>query len=384
MYSQVNVKKVSSVKAGRIQVSSTSGGSYSKLLVGGYASSVYAGAGGLGTRISTSVHHGGYSRDTISGHEKETMQVLNSRLSNYLEKVRSLEKNNAELEIQIRDWYSNKSSSEERDDIHYFQTIEDLKKQILSATTDNANIMLQIDNARLAAADFRMKFENEQTLCTSTEHDIYELRKVIDQLTIMKSDLEAQIESINEELMFLTKNHAEEISELHKKSSGNIDVEVDAIPSVDLAKIMDDMRTQYEQLVEKQRMEAKYWFEKKVEQWNEEIHISTTELETRRKEVTELTRKKQDLEIESQTELSKKTALATTLENVNIQSSIQLAEIQDTISNIGDQVQQNRNDIANQMFEFGLLFDLKTRLENEITTYRNLLDGEDASFPTNS
>ena len=85
--------------------------------------------------------------------EKETMQDLNDHLASYLERGRSLEADDQKLEMKTRE-HLEKKGPQVRDWGHYFKTIEDLRAQIFASAVDNACIILQIDNARLAADDF--------------------------------------------------------------------------------------------------------------------------------------------------------------------------------------------------------------------------------------
>lgn len=67
----------------------------------------------------------------ISCDEKMTMQNLNDRLASYLDKVRSLEEENADLESKIRQWYDRQGPpSELKDYSSYYQQIEELKNQV--------------------------------------------------------------------------------------------------------------------------------------------------------------------------------------------------------------------------------------------------------------
>lgn len=71
-----------------------------------------------------------FGEGELTGSEKETMQFLNERLASYLEKVRQLERENAELEGRIRDWCEQQVPYMRPDYQSYFQAIEELQKKV--------------------------------------------------------------------------------------------------------------------------------------------------------------------------------------------------------------------------------------------------------------
>ncbi|XP_042529079.1 keratin, type I cuticular Ha6 [Dipodomys spectabilis] len=317
----------------------------------------------------------------FNGNEKETMQFLNDRLANYLEKVRQLEQDNAVLESRIREWYECQIPYICPDYQSYFKTIEDFQQKILLTKSENARLVLQIDNAKLAADDFRTKYETELSLRQLVEADINGLRRILDELTLCKADLEAQVESLKEELLCLKKNHEEEVNTLRCQLGDRLNVEVDAAPPVDLNKILDDMRCQYETLVENNRRDVEAWFNTQTEELNQQVVSSSEQLQCCQTEIIELRRTVNALEIELQAQQSMRNSLESTLAETEARYGSQLAQMQCLITNVESQLAEIRCDLERQNHEYQVLLDVKARLESEIATYRRLLEGEDCKLP---
>ena len=73
-----------------------------------------------------------------------------------------------------------------------------------------------------------------------------------------------------------------------------------------------------------------------------------------------------------------KASLEGSLAETEARYGAQLAQLQGLISNIEQQLCELRCDMERQNNEYQVLLDVKTRLEQEIATYRRLLEGEDA------
>lgn len=310
--------------------------------------------------------------------EKETMKNLNDRLASYLEQVRSLESSNKKLELQIREYCEKRTHSDhkERNYTAYFSLIADLRNKISKQQLENQRVTFQINDAQITLDNFRLKVEKEMNMRSSVERDVSHLRGAQDGLTQTRPSLELQIQGLKEELVYMQKNHEDEMRLLRAQQGGSVNVEVDTAESVDLIKVLNEVRQQYETVMEKNKTELHRWFETKVESIKTEITSTTVEAKTFQTELSELKKTCQTYEISRESLLTEVGYLQQTLEEVQRRVSVQLTQLQMMINALEAELQQLRVSMETQKSEYSTLLDLKMRLELEIEEYRRLLGGE--------
>ncbi|KAK6483277.1 keratin [Huso huso] len=353
------------------------------------AASMFTGADGRGSRISvpiiravsnnlsSSLDLNAGSSALLHNNEKETMQGLNGRLAGYLSKVRGLEEANSRLEDQIKEVMS-RTTPTERDWSAYEKPLTDLRKQVSDMALDNARLVLQIDNARLAADDFKVKWEAELAMRQGVEQDIGGLRKIIDDTSIGRMQLENQIESLNEELAFLKRNHEEEVASIRAQiSDSSVSVEVDAPKGVDLGEMIAQIRSQYETAAQKSREDTEVWYKNKFEELSMEVTQNTEALQSAKSELNDLHRQKKGLEIELQTLHNTNCSLEDTLHDIENRYNMEVGKLNQAIRQLEDELGQVRTTTERQANEYTILLNMKMKLEAEIATYRRLLEGEE-------
>ncbi|XP_051526858.1 keratin, type 1, gene c5 isoform X1 [Myxocyprinus asiaticus] len=309
--------------------------------------------------------------------EKETMQGLNDRLASYLEKVRSLEKSNTDLELRIKQLMIERAPKGHDIDGLMAQA-HAIGQEVRKKTLENARIMLEIDNAKLAADDFRIKWEAEATLCHSIERDCHALRRAKSDHDQIIATLRGDLDSLKEELYFLRKNHDEEMSALKSRQANEqVNVEVDAAQGPDLGVIMAELRTQYEAIARKNKEDAEMWYLKKLETVQSEVKESNEALRCTQSELNERRRFLQALEVELDSLRKQVGVLEGNLGETNQKYTIEIERLQGTLTQLEDELSHLRLDMQRIKTDYEQLLRIKQNLELEIATYKRLLDGEE-------
>ncbi|XP_051898076.1 keratin, type I cytoskeletal 50 kDa-like [Pristis pectinata] len=367
-------------RSGSLRSSARAGGggtfsSFSSMSMSSRGRSMGMGSG-IGSGFSGASFSGGSSSLRVSGgvtgNEKETMIGLNNRLSTYLEQVKNLEKTNTELELQLKEIQVG-SALTTIDYSAYDQIIKPLREQILQIHLGNARLALDLDNAALAARDFQTKYENELNTRQSVEADIADLKGMKEEYIHNCKELESDLTGAQEELVYLKKDHEEQLAELRKQITGTVSVSVEAASAPDLSKMLEELRLSYETMCKKNKDEMDSWYSAQIDKQTTLTVQVNEAAESAKLQLKELRQQLQTLQAEYDSLLSANASLANSIDEINDSYAKQLGSLKMTISNLQMELTNLRNDIVKKAKEYEDLINIKMQLQMEIAKYRELL-----------
>ncbi|XP_036917165.1 phakinin isoform X2 [Sturnira hondurensis] len=308
------------------------------------------------------------------------IEDLGDCLVEYMAKVHALEQAIQDLEAQLRMHLESKAGSCEKWGALRASWASSCQ-QVGEAVLENARLMLQTESIQAGVDDFKERYENEQPFRKAVEEEINSLYKVIDEAHWTKIDLEGQIESLKEELGFLSRSYEEDVKALYKQLEVSELEQVGVPMGTGLDDILETIRTHWERDVEKNWMEAGASLQAK--QQAEVARLAQTQEEklaaALRAEVHDASCQVQSLQAETESLRVLKRGLENTLHDAKHWHDLELQNLGAVVSRLESELREMRVEAEQQQQARERLLAHRCRLQRDLASYHALLDREESN-----
>ncbi|CAD5208407.1 unnamed protein product [Bursaphelenchus xylophilus] len=350
--------------------------------------------------------------------EKQKLSNLNDRLAGYIEKVRSLEQENATLHATIREVEVTERKEREDGNSEWKAKVDELRSSLEHSNRERAKAEIQAKKALNEADQLRDKFtkaERELNIAVADRdriadqvndlkaenkrieglknkyaRELEDAKQDIDRATNTISALQQQIEeefllrtrlqdtntSLKEDIETMKRMHDTELDEVYKRR----EVEMTTVQRQYEHKMNDavklrvkELRAEFDQRLRESRQELEGKWRHRVEEAlsasdNKEAHV----LELREENV-QLRKFKKEFEDENAKLRRHQEELQARLKDLEGQVRV----LHDKVRAKDEQIDKLQAEIDQLNREYQDLLDVKVQLDNELATYHQLLQTEE-------